>query len=134
MYNPHGEQTRGTSPNKQVLQHADDTTTNGTGGGTAAENARAKRGGGSAVRSDLAGLPTPPDKGCPCVVLRTGFETSQGQLMKTILFATKRVAAGSDWETGVFILILLVFAAVASSFVLAEVCFSTLAGRGRRWR
>ncbi|CAM9985872.1 unnamed protein product, partial [Ectocarpus fasciculatus] len=70
--------------------------------------------------SDLAGLPPPPDKGCPCVVLRTGFETSQGQLMKTILFATKRVAAGSDWETGVFILILLVFAAVASAFVLAE--------------
>lgn len=70
----------------------------------------------------MAGLPPPPDKGCPCVVLRTGFETSQGQLMKTILFATKRVAAGSDWETGVFILILLVFAAVASAFVLAEVC------------
>ncbi|CAB1113837.1 unnamed protein product [Ectocarpus sp. CCAP 1310/34] len=70
--------------------------------------------------SDLAGLTPPPDKGCPCVVLRTGFETSQGQLMKTILFATKRVAAGSDWETGVFILILLVFAAVASAFVLAE--------------
>ena len=68
-----------------------------------------------------AGLPPPPDRGCPCVVLRTGFETSQGQLMKTILFATKRVAAGSDWETGIFILILLVFAAVASAFVLNEV-------------
>lgn len=54
-------------------------------------------------------------------MLRTGFETSQGQLMKTILFATKRVAAGSDWETGVFLLILLVFAAMASAFVLAEV-------------
>lgn len=74
----------------------------------------------------MAGLPPPPDKGCPCVVLRTGFETSQGQLMKTILFATRRVAAGSDWETGVFVLILLVFAAVASAFVLAEV-------RALRW-
>ncbi|CAM9633166.1 unnamed protein product [Ectocarpus sp. 4 AP-2014] len=90
----------------KVLQYADDD----DGGGGAVEG----------PGSDLAGLPPPPDKGCPCVVLRTGFETSQGQLMKTILFATKRVAAGSDWETGVFILILLVFAAAASAFVLAE--------------
>ncbi|CAM9925466.1 unnamed protein product, partial [Laminaria digitata] len=91
----------------KVLQHADEDGGVGDGGG------------GDEVAS-LAGLPPPPDKGCPCVVLRTGFETSQGQLMKTILFATKRVAAGSDWETGVFIFILLVFAAVASAFVLAE--------------
>jgi len=55
------------------------------------------------------------------VVLWTGFETSQGQLMKTIMFATKRVAAGGDWETGLFILILLVFAAIASAYVLTEV-------------
>lgn len=99
-----------------MLQHSDDSSINGGG---AAENAEG--GGGDGAGSELAGLPPPPDKGCPCVVLRTGFETSQGQLMKTILFATKRVAAGSDWETGVFILILLVFAAVASAFVLAEV-------------
>lgn len=71
----------------------------------------------------MGDLPAPPDKGCPCVVLRTGFETSQGQLMKTILFATERVTAGSDAETGVFLLILLVFAAVASAFVLKEVWF-----------
>lgn len=132
-YPPLGDHSRCLSD--QVLQHADDTTTNG-GGGTAAENVRAKKGGGGA---DFAGLPPPPDKGCPCVVLRTGFETSQGQLMKTILFATKRVAAGSDWETGVFILILLVFAAVASAFVLAEVRALRWwggrgGGEGRRWR
>lgn len=41
--------------------------------------------------------------------------------MKTIMFATKRVAAGGDWETGLFILILLVFAAIASAYVLTEV-------------
>lgn len=42
--------------------------------------------------------------------------------MKTILFATERISAGSDAETGLFIFILLVFAAVASAFVLQEVC------------
>ncbi len=100
-----------------MLQHTDDTSDG------AADRAPGRGGGGAGGGTpyDLAGLPPPPDKGCPCVVLRTGFETSQGQLMKTILFATRRVAAGSDWETGVFILILLVFAAVASAFVLAEV-------------
>ena len=59
----------------------------------------------------------PPDKGCVCVVLRTGFGTAQGELVRTILHAGERVTADS-WETGAFIAVLLAFASVASTKVL----------------
>lgn len=66
-----------------------------------------------------SGVPTPPDNGAMAIVMKTGFETSQGSLVRTMIYSTERVGAG-DAEALFFILFLLVFAIAASWYVWEE--------------
>ena len=61
----------------------------------------------------------PPGGGAVGYVLRTGFHSTQGELIRTILFASDRATEHSR-ETIVFILFLLSFALVAASYVLVH--------------
>ncbi|KAL1305471.1 hypothetical protein AAFC00_002349 [Neodothiora populina] len=70
--------------------------------------------------SQLAsGVPPPPDKGAMAVVIKTGFETSQGSLVRTMIYSTERVS-GNNVEALLFILFLTVFAIAASWYVWKE--------------
>lgn len=66
-----------------------------------------------------SGVRPPPDNGALAVVTRTGFETSQGSLVRTMIYSTERVSANNA-EALLFILFLLMFAIAASWYVWTE--------------
>ncbi|KAI1134787.1 hypothetical protein F5Y05DRAFT_397355 [Hypoxylon sp. FL0543] len=66
-----------------------------------------------------SGVPTPPDNGAMAIVMKTGFETSQGSLVRTMIYSTERVSA-NNVEALLFILFLLIFALAASWYVWDE--------------
>lgn len=66
-----------------------------------------------------SGVPPAPDKGALAIVIKTGFETNQGALVRTMIYSTERVSA-NNVEALLFILFLTVFAVVASWYVWQE--------------
>jgi cation-transporting ATPase 13A1 len=67
----------------------------------------------------ISGVEPPPDKGVMAIVVKTGFETSQGSLVRTMIYSTERVSANNA-EALFFILFLLIFAIAASWYVWQE--------------
>lgn len=68
--------------------------------------------------TEILDLKTRKDsQGLKCYVLRTGWDTTQGKLMRTILFSSDRLTVGSK-EAFFFISILLVFALMATGYVI----------------
>lgn len=63
--------------------------------------------------------PNTPDGGCLCYVLRTGFSSSQGEMMQLIEFSMDSVSADNK-ETFLALFVLLCFALVAAAYVLRK--------------
>lgn len=61
--------------------------------------------------------PPSPKQYCIAYVLRTGFHTTQGKLVRTVLFSAERVSLESN-EAFLFLLLLLCFALVSAGYTL----------------
>ena len=81
----------------------------------AEEGEDGKNGGGGARL--YGSIPKPPDAGCLCFVLRTGFSSAQGKLVRMIEGSQEKVK-GHERETGLLLLLLFFFALASSSYVL----------------
>ena len=69
------------------------------------------------TKSLTSSIPNPPDGGCICFVLRTGFSSAQGKLVRMIEGSQEKVK-GHEKETGLLLLLLFIFAVASSSYVL----------------
>jgi len=69
------------------------------------------------MKSLTPSIPNPPDGGCVCFVLRTGFSSAQGKLVRMIEGSQEKVK-GHEKETGLLLLLLFIFAVASSSYVL----------------
>ena len=69
--------------------------------------------------SSSLSYPNTPDGGCLCYVLRTGFSSSQGEMMQLIEFSMDTVSADNK-ETFLALFVLLCFALVAAAYVLRK--------------
>ena len=80
-------------------------------------------GGGNPASPIPAGLVggAPPDNGVVGMVLRTGFETVQGNLLRSMAHSARTADGGlHNWDTFVFIVMLIVCAVFAAFLVLQE--------------
>lgn len=82
--------------------------------------------GGDALSATANNIPSPPNDGIVCFVLRTGFDTIQGQLLRTMAYHAEGGgnSGGSEGvdskETFYFLLILLLCALVSAASVVDE--------------
>lgn len=81
--------------------------------GTASEDAE------DSIPQIASGVQPAPDRGALAIVIKTGFETNQGALVRTMIYSTERVSA-NNMEALLFILFLCVFAIAASWYVWVE--------------
>lgn len=65
----------------------------------------------------VKGIAPPPDGGAIGSVLRTAFGTTQGRLVRLMVFTNENQVTANNWESFVFIAFLLVFAIAASAYV-----------------
>ena len=70
--------------------------------------------------NDDKDISRPPDDGVVGIVLRTGFETAQGSLLRTIAHSSKSVDGIHTLDTFVFIFILICCAIFSASLVLQD--------------
>ena len=62
----------------------------------------------------------PPDNGVICLVIKTGFYTTQGKLLHKVLFIEERIKEQNKKESYILMGILLIIALIASCYVLIE--------------